>query len=486
MTNLQKTTTPNSRRKNSCPDGWLNAGAKVPIRLTVRQETYCRQAIDIHRFCYNLAVRTHRFCRRNRLSWPSWMDISKAFNACKREDYPFVTKVAAVVATGAFRDFGQAVDNWRNPELRAQVPRTKRPAFAGTGSFLAAGSMKEVRYDGKRRMKLPCLGSVKLACTLPRGICYEANIRRENGRWYVCLKLWKPPEPQPERAPKAGGIDTGINPLGTDSDGQTYRNPKASYEVQKKLKRWQRAQARRQKGSGGWWEAQRKIDKCHRRIRGLRGNAQHQMTSTVTRKYSDLAIEDLHVAGLMRGRTPRAQADAGMGDIKRQLIYKGQWRHTEVILASMWFPSSKTCNVCGTVNRKLKRERMWTCANCGTRHDRNLNAAINLRNLIVAPNSRRNGRGQEAVVQQKPRHSSQGEPGIVKDVPLLRDCGFGNNRNLDAAINPSNFVVPSGRHRDRRDREDVVPEQGTLASRQGQPGSVPKRKDRPHHQGGRR
>ena len=106
-------TKPGFRHKNSCPDGWLNAGAKVPIRLTVRQEEYCRQGINIHRFCYNLAVRTHRFCRRNRLLWPSWMDISKAFNACKREDYPFVTEVAAVVATGAFRGFGRAVDNIR-------------------------------------------------------------------------------------------------------------------------------------------------------------------------------------------------------------------------------------------------------------------------------------------------------------------------------------------------------------------------------------
>ena len=91
MANLQKTTAPKSRRQNSCPDGWLNAGAKVPIRLTVRQEEYCRQAVDIHRFCYNLAVRTHRFCRRNRLPLAQ-LDghLSKAFNACKREDHPFV------------------------------------------------------------------------------------------------------------------------------------------------------------------------------------------------------------------------------------------------------------------------------------------------------------------------------------------------------------------------------------------------------------
>ena len=67
---------------------------------------------------------------------------------------------------------------------------------------------------------------------------------------------------------------------------------------------------------------------------------------------------------------------------------KGQWRHTQVILAPMWFPSSKTCSACGTVNAKLKRERRWTCPNCGTRHDRNLNAAINLRNLIMRPEGR--------------------------------------------------------------------------------------------------
>ena len=288
--------------------------------------------------------------------------------------------------------------------------------------------MKEIRYDGKRRVKLPCLGSVKLGCTLPRGICYEANIRRENGRWYICLKLWKPPEPRPERSPRPGGIDTGINPLGTDSDGQVYENPKASYQVEKKLKRWQRAQARRQKGSRGWWEAQRKIDGCHRRIRGLRHDAQHQMTSTVTRKFSDLAIEDLNVAGLMRGNTPRAQADAGMGDIKRQLVYKGLWRHTRVTLASVWFPSSKTCNVCGTVNRKLKRERTWTCPSCGTRHDRNLNAAINLRNLIMPSGRSRNGRGQEVVVLQQrdlqrlrdrePRNGAGCAPGVAAGITV--------------------------------------------------------------------
>ena len=184
---------------------------------------------------------------------------------------------------------------------------------------------------------------------------------------------------------------------------RSTENPKASYQMEKKLRRWQRAQARRQKGSRGWWEAQRKIDKCQRRIRGLRRHdAQHQMTSTVTKKFSDLVIEDLNVAGLMRGNTPRAQADAGMGDIKRQLIYKGQWRHTEGDPgAPCGSPAARPAAPAGPSTANLKREPMWNCPNCGTRHDRNLNAAINLRNLIVPAGRGRNGRGQECLVPQQ-------------------------------------------------------------------------------------
>ena len=133
-----------------------------------------------------------------------------------------------------------------------------------------------------------------------------------------------------------------------------------------------------------------------------------------------------------------------------------------------------------------------------TRHDRNLRAAINLRNLIMPAGRSRDGPGQEAVVQNKPWDSSQGEPGFVKNEPPLRECGLGtdagtevegpargswNNRAPNAAINPSNFVIPSGRHRDGRGRKAVVPEQGPLASCQGQPGSV---KGLPHLRGRRR
>lgn len=159
--------------------------------------------------------------------------------------------------------------------------------------------------------------------------------------------------------------------------------PKAQYATEKKIARWQRAQVRRTRGSRGWWEAQRRIDRLYRRVKNLRSHATHQMTSQLIHKFQHLVIEDLHVAGMMRGKTPKAQADASMGDIKRQLIYKGQWHQYEITLAPRFYPSSKTCSNCGYVNTKLKRERFWRCPSCDAPHERNQNAAVNLRNLLA-------------------------------------------------------------------------------------------------------
>ena len=247
--------------------------------------------------------------------------------------------------------------------------------------------MAQLRYDGKRRIRLPVIGSVKLAHTLPAGIPYEAHISRRNGRWVLSVKYWREPtaRPDPDTRRPVGAVDTGISPMATDSEGQVWENPKAYYRAERKLRRWQRAQARRTPDSRGWWEAQRRIDRLQRRTTGLRRNAHHQMTSTLVNKYQSLVIEDLNVRGMMAGLTPKAQADAGMGEIRRQIIYKGQWRHCKVVLADRYYPSSKTCSVCGVVNVKLKRERRWRCGHCGTTHERNLNAAVNLRNLLTLP-----------------------------------------------------------------------------------------------------
>ena len=177
----------------------------------------------------------------------------------------------------------------------------------------------------------------------------------------------------------------GINPLAVDSDNVTYDNPRGYYQAQRRLKRWQRSQARRTKGGRGWWEAQHRIDSAHRRATELRNNAHHQVSRALVGKYHTLGIETLNVAGMIRaGLQPKALADAGMSSLLAQIRYKAQWYGTQVVAASRRYPSSKTCSACGEVNQDLRREPIWTCPSCGVTHDRNENAARNLKLALLA------------------------------------------------------------------------------------------------------
>ena len=415
----------NGRRKatSSRPQGYLPAGHKVPLHLTKRQEAYCKRSVGIARMVYNLCLNTHNVCRINRLKWPSWQDLQKTINQWKNEpnsDIAFLKEVSKFVTEGAVKDFGKAINNWTNPKIKARKPTTKKRKLTRSGSFLAASGKDTIHYNGKRRIQLPYLGSVKLNATLPKGIFYEARISLRNGQWYLSLNYWKPPFPKPEpdvRIPN-GAVDSGITPSATDSEGQVWENPKAFYKAEKDLRRWQRARARRETGSNGWWEAQHKIDKLYRRINGLRSNAVHQMTSELVHKFQNLVIEDLNITGMMRGKTPKAQADAAMGEIKRQLTYKGEWHHCHITMAPRFYPSSKTCSSCQNVNSKLKREKFWQCPECQAKHERNLNAAVNLREHLTLPAGsgvtlRRQaapGNGK-ALAQGPPTRRAKGETG---------------------------------------------------------------------------
>ena len=374
------------KQPSSCPEGWLPAAVVVQLELTCRQIKYAKRSVGIARFVYNRLVANDQAGRDAGL-WLTPHELEKELNAAKNANSSlgFVTTVSKFVAQGACRNYRNAHSRWRNKDLRACKPTFHKKRRTGTGSFLAASGMSLIRYDGHRRIRVPCLGSVKMTRTLPEGIPYEVTIRRNNGRWYASVAYWKRPVAPPSRETQsAGGVDVGINPLAVDSDGVTYDNPRGYYQAQRRLKRWQRAQARRAVGSGGWWEAQRRIDRAHRRAKGLRNNAHHHVSRALVRKYHTLGIESLNVAGMIRaGLQPKALSDAAMSDLLRQIRYKARWYGTPVVEADRMYPSSKTCSACQAVNADLKREARWTCANCGVNQDRNENAARNLLKLAL-------------------------------------------------------------------------------------------------------
>ena len=156
-----------------------------------------------------------------------------------------------------------------------------------------------------------------------------------------------------------------------------------------------------------------KLARLHNRIANIRNNASHQLTTDLTRRFAIIGIEDLNVRGMMSNRhLSRSIADMGFFEIRRQFEYKAAMRGGTIVVVDRWFASSKTCSCCGyKLDALLLSVRKWTCPTCGATHDRDLNAAINLRNYAVSstvsacgaegPDSDRKARLNPAAVKQE-------------------------------------------------------------------------------------
>ena len=133
-------------------------------------------------------------------------------------------------------------------------------------------------------------------------------------------------------------------------------------------------------------KARAKLSRLHARIAHIRQDALHQLTSDITRRFHTIGIEDLNVGGMLKNRRlARSIADMSFFEFRRQLEYKAERRGGMVVVANRWFPSSKTCSACGTIQEKMPLAvRQWTCPDCGAFHDRDVNAARNLLALGLA------------------------------------------------------------------------------------------------------
>lgn len=186
--------------------------------------------------------------------------------------------------------------------------------------------------------------------------------------------------------PKAGGGDLGVSTLATLSTGKRIPGPKAHKRLLGCLKRLSRALSRKVKGSNNRRKAKQKLARLHARIANIRQDSLHQLTTGVTRQFHTIGIEDLNVKGMVRNRClARAVSDMGFYELRRQLEYKAALRGGMVKVADRWYPSSKTCSCCGHVLDDLPLAvRTWRCPGCKTEHDRDINAAINLRNMAAS------------------------------------------------------------------------------------------------------
>ena len=364
------------------------------IRLvpTREQDVYLRRACGVARFAYNwaLAQWKQKYAAGER---PSEVTLRKTLNAIKGERFPWMGEVTKNAPQQAIKNLGRAYANffddlaaYRRGELawkRVRVPRFKKKGHSER--FRADNGPDKVHPDAVRTcgkcVRLPVIGWVAMREEVRfAGRILSVTIARQADAWYASFSIEVAYETDARSDASVVGVDLGVTALATLSDGSPkVPAPKPLRRYLQKLKRLSRALSRKQRGSRNRAKAKTKLARLHRRIANIRADVLHKLTTHLPR-YRTVVIEDLNVAGMLANRhLSRAIADVGFFEFRRQLDYKTAMAGSTLVVADRWYASSKLCSVCGVKNEALTlSERIWTCASCGTSHDRDINAAVNL------------------------------------------------------------------------------------------------------------
>jgi putative transposase len=204
-------------------------------------------------------------------------------------------------------------------------------------------------------------------------------IREADGRYYASFVVQVAPTPLSATTSDAG-LDLGLSVLAATSDGELIASPRHLRRRERELARAQRALSRKQKGSANRAGARVRVAVQHRKVREARADHLHKTALRLVRDNQAVYVEDLAVSGLARTRLAKSVHDAGWATLVRLLEEKAERYGRIVVKVGRWFPSSQICSGCGVKDGpKPLSVRAWTCAGCGTVHDRDVNAARNIR-----------------------------------------------------------------------------------------------------------
>ncbi|GKQ37047.1 IS607 family element RNA-guided endonuclease TnpB [Streptomyces sp. A012304] len=432
--------------------GFVVRAFRFALDPNASQEAALRSHCGAARAAYNWAVgwvtaswwqrraeETYGVPEESLTEWRPWSlpSLRKAFNAAKHTDPRFAPwweenskeayNTGLANASAAFDNYAKSKNGKRRGK-RMGAPRFKPKRKAHLACRFTTGTIR-VDTDG-RHVTLPRLGTIRTheptSSLLARiqaqtARILSATVRHERGRWLASFQVEvKRDLERVARPDVAVGIDLGVKTLAVmaDSTGEirTVANLGHYDAARKQLRRASRIVSRRQgpdrrtgrKPSRRWEKANAQRNKVHHRVANLREDALHKLTTSVAAEYGTVVVEDLNVAGMVKNRRlARRIADAGFGEIRRQLTCKTRQRHaTRLVVADRWYPSSKTCSGCGAVKAKLPLHvRTYECDACGLVIDRDDNAALNLAALAAACTTGTGVAGDQdtTVVVSKPR-----------------------------------------------------------------------------------
>jgi putative transposase len=351
------------------------------------------------RLVYNKALeeRTRAYARKDRQI--SYAESSAMLTAWKQPpELAVLREVSSVPLQQALRHLQAAFTNFFAKRAGYPAFKSRRKSRTSAEYTRSAFSFREGRL---RLAKMDEPLNIVWSRPLPTGAEHSTVTVSKDaaGRWYVailCDQAIKPFDP----IERSVGVDAGLTTLLTLSTGEKILNPRYERSDRRKPAKAQRVLSRKQKGSANRQKARQRVARIHARIADRRHDHLHKITTRLVRENQTVVIEDLMVRNMVANhRLARAVSDASWRLLRSMLAYKTSWYGRELIVIDRWFPSTKLCSVCGSLQRSLPLDvRSWRCP-CGAHHDRDINAAIN---ILAAGLADSNACGVDVGPQGKP------------------------------------------------------------------------------------
>lgn len=364
---------------------------KIRLNPTEEQKCFFIQAAGTARFTYNWALD-----QWNRITDAGGTTNGNAlkmqFNALRREQFPWTYEVHRDATAQPFNDLDRAFKRFEDIQKgKIRIHTNDKPRQDGREKgYPRFKSKKRTRPSfyiandkfvlDEHWVRIPKCGWVNMAETLRfDGKIMGARVCQDGLNWFISIRVeitvdtayWNDFDPT--------GIDVGISKLMTLSDGNVAENQRTTLVHQRQLRRLNKKLSRQVEGSHNWWKTVYKLRALHTKIRNQRQDYLHKWTSYIATSYGIIGIENLNVAGMMRNKNlAKHIADASFGETFKFLAYKQYLYGSALIEVDRFFPSTKMCSDCQSIQEINLSDRVYCCGSCGMTKDRDLNAAINI------------------------------------------------------------------------------------------------------------
>ncbi|BDI19467.1 transposase [Nostoc cf. commune SO-36] len=300
-----------------------------------------------------------------------------------KKEYEWLTSTYSQCLQQVCLNLGVAFNNFFSARRCANEKRAKYPRFKSKHSKQSIQYPQNVKVVDSC-LTLPKIGDVTAIIHRPiEGKVKTVTISKNCSNQYFAAILFDDCKDKPSSNPegKAIGIDLGLTHFAVTSDGSKFDNPRILNKYEKNLKLKQQQLSRKQKGSNNRIKARNKVGFVHRKITNYRGDFLHKLSRRIVNENQVIVVENLNVKGMMQNhKLAKSIHQVGWGMFCTMLKYKAEMEGKIYQEVDRFFPSSKTCHVCLNQVGSLPLDiRFWTCDNCQTRHDRDINASINLR-----------------------------------------------------------------------------------------------------------